>query len=162
MKAADSASLFAIWSDPEVTKYMNINCFTNETQAKEMIELLDNLSQENKAVRYSIIELESNKIIGSCGYNSLDSDHSKAEIGYDISKAFWGKGYATEAISSLMDYAFTSLKLNRVEAKVVPENIPSIKVLEKLNFTYEGTMRKCEKSNGKFMDLSIYSKLITD
>ncbi|KKB34410.1 spermidine N1-acetyltransferase [Bacillus thermotolerans] len=141
---------------------MNINCFTNETQAKEMIELLDNLSQENKAVRYSIIELESNKIIGSCGYNSLDSDHSKAEIGYDISKAFWGKGYATEAISSLMDYAFTSLKLNRVEAKVVPENIPSIKVLEKLNFTYEGTMRKCEKSNGKFMDLSIYSKLITD
>jgi ribosomal-protein-alanine N-acetyltransferase len=162
IKTSDSASLFKIWSDPEVTKFMNINSFTDKSQAKDMIELLDQLSQENKAVRYSIIELESNEIIGSCGYNSLDFENAKVEIGYDISKAFWGKGYAPEAIFSLMDYAFNSLKFNRIEAKVEPENINSIKVLQKLNFTFEGTMRKCEKSKGKFIDLSIYSKLITD
>jgi len=162
MKVSDSASLFTIWSDPEVTKFMNINSFTDESQAVDMIEILDKLSRENRAIRYSIIELESNEIIGSCGYNSLDFSNSKAEIGYDISKDFWGKGYAPEAILSLMDYAFSALELNRIEAKAEPENVNSIKVLQKLNFTFEGTMRKCEKSKEKFIDLSIYSKLITD
>lgn len=162
MKASDSESLYKIWSDPEVTKYMNIDSFTDKSQAKDMIDLLDKLSQENKAVRYSIIEKKSNKIIGSCGYNSLDFENSKVEVGYDISKTYWGNGFAPEAILSLVDYAFNSLNINRIEAKVEPENINSIKVLQKLNFTLEGTMRKCEKSKGKFINLSIYSKLITD
>lgn len=162
MKLSDSASLFNIWSDPEVTKFMNINSFTEESQAVEMIKILNNLSLESKAIRYSIIELESNRIIGSCGYNSIDSSNAKAEIGYDISKDYWGKGYAPEAIQSLMDYAFNTLNFNRIEAKVEPENNNSIRVLQKLNYTFEGTMRKSEKSKGKFIDLSIFSKLVTE
>ncbi|MEK4207122.1 MULTISPECIES: GNAT family N-acetyltransferase [Paenibacillus] len=162
MKLSDSASLFNIWSDPEVTKFMNINSFTDESQAVEMIKILNNLSLESKAIRYSIIELESNRIIGSCGYNSIDSSNAKAEIGYDISKDYWGKGYAPEAIQSLMDYAFNTLNFNRIEAKVEPENNNSIRVLQKLNYTFEGTMRKCEKSKGNFIDLCIFSKLVTE
>ncbi|TDF93047.1 GNAT family N-acetyltransferase [Paenibacillus piri] len=162
MKISDSPSLFKIWSDPEVTKFMNINCFTDENQANDMIKLLDELSKDNKAIRFSIIEIESNEIIGTCGYDSLDFENVKAEIGFDIARAFWGKGYASEAISSLIDYAFSSLKLNRIEAQVEPENVNSVKVLQKLNFIFEGTLRQYERVNGKFKDLSIYSKLITD
>ncbi|KIV52647.1 GNAT family acetyltransferase [Aneurinibacillus migulanus] len=162
MKVSDSSSLFKIWSDPDVTRFMNVDCFTDENQAKDMIKLLDELAQDSKAIRFSIIELESNEIIGSCGYNSLDFENEKAEIGYDLAKAFWGKGYASEAIYSLLDYAFSSLKLNRLEAKVEPENVNSIKILQKLNFTFEGTLRQYEKSKGKFIDLNMYSKLITD
>ncbi len=161
-KESDSLILFKIWSDPDVTKFMNIINFTTEDQAKDMIRFLNELAQSNKALRFTIIEAKSNQIIGSCGYNFLDFENSKTEIGYDISKAFWGKGYAPEAISALLDYAFTNLKLNRIEAKVEPENLNSISVLKKLKFTLEGTLRKSEKSNGKFIDLSIYSKLITD
>ncbi|MBE1553526.1 GNAT family N-acetyltransferase [Sporosarcina limicola] len=162
MKESDSSSLFTIWSDPDVTKFMNISSFTDENQAKDMINLLNELSQDNKAARFTIIELESNEIIGSCGYNSLDFENAKAEIGYDIARAFWGRGYATEAIYSLLDYAFTSLELNRIEAKVEPENVNSIKLLRKLNFIFEGTLRQSERSKGKFIDLTIYSKLRTD
>lgn len=162
MKVSDSSSLFKIWSDPEVTKFMNINCFTDENQANDMIKLLDELSQDNKAIRFSIIEIESNEIIGSCGYNSIDFENAKAEIGYDIARAFWGRGYASEAICSLLDYAFSSLKLNRIEAKVEPANVNSVKVLQKLNFTFEGTLRQYEKVNGKLNDLNMYSKLRTD
>lgn len=162
MKVADASSLFRIWSDPDVTKFMNISSFTSENQAKDMIELLDGLAQSNEAIRFSIIELESTEIIGSCGYNTLDFEHAKAEIGYDIAQAFWGKGYATEAINSLVEHAFTTLALNRIEAKVHPENVNSIKVLQKLNFTFEGTLRQTERVNGQFHDLNIYSKLRTD
>lgn len=162
MKVSDSSSLFKIWSDPDVTKFMNISCFTDENQAKEMINLLDDLSRDSKAIRFSIIKIESNEIIGSCGYNSFDFENEKAEIGYDIAKSFWGRGYASEAISSLLDHAFSSLKLNRIEAKVDPENVNSIKLLQKLNFTFEGTLRQYERVEGKFNDLNIYSKLISD
>ncbi|MNV81492.1 Ribosomal-protein-serine acetyltransferase [compost metagenome] len=127
-----------------------------------MIKLLDEFSLDNKAIRFSIIEMESNEIIGSCGFNSLDFENEKAEIGYDIARAFWGRGYASEAISALLDYAFSTLKLNRIEAKVEPENVNSVKVLQKLNFMFEGTLRRYERVNGKFIDLNMYSKLITD
>ncbi len=162
MEIKDSKSLFKIWSDPDVTKFMNIENFKSEHQAVEIITYLDQLANENKVIRYSIIELESNEIIGSCGYNSVDFENDKAEIGYDIAKHYWGKGYAPEAISALLQYAFHSLNLNRIEAKVEPENLNSIKVLEKLHFTFEGTLRKSEKSKGRYIDLNIYSKLKTD
>lgn len=162
MKVSDSASLFNIWSDPEVTKFMNIIRFTDENQAIEMIHLLDELSQDNKAIRFSIIVQESNEIIGSCGYNFLDFENAKAEIGYDLAKSHWGKGYATEAISSLLTHAFSSLKLNRMEAKVDPENVNSIRLLEKLNFTFEGKLRQYERTGETFNDLNMYSKLASD
>lgn len=150
MKVSDSSSLFTVWSDPDVTKFMNVSCFTDVEQAKEMIKLLDDLSQDRKAIRFSIIKKESNEIIGSCGYNSLDFDNLKAEMGYDIAKSSWGRGYASEAVSTLVDHAFSSLKLNRVEAKVDPQNVNSIKLLQKLRFTLEGT----------FNDLHMYSRLV--
>ncbi|WP_019392719.1 GNAT family N-acetyltransferase [Priestia filamentosa] len=162
LKESDSSTLFKIWSDPVVTKHMNISHFMEEKQAKDMITFLNTLAYENKAARFTIIELASNKIIGSCGYNTLDFAHSKSEIGYELSKAFWGKGYASEAISGLLKYAFEDLGLNRIEAKVEPQNTNSIKTLQRLNFTLEGTLRQAEKSKGKFVDLNLYSRLKTD
>lgn len=162
LKESDSLALFEIWSDPCVTKFMNISHFTEEKQAKDMIRFLNKLTLENKAARFTIIELESNCIIGSCGYNTLDLQHSKAEIGYELSRAYWGRGYASEAISCLLKYAFLDLNLNRIEAKVEPSNINSIKVLQRLKFTFEGTLRQVEKSKGKFIDLNMYSKLRKD
>lgn len=162
MKVSDSASLFKIWSDPDVTEFMNVSHFTDENQAIAMINLLNDLSQDNKAIRFSIFVQQSNEIIGSCGYNSLDFDNLKAEIGYDIARSHWGKGYATEAISSLLAHAFSTMKLNRIEAKVDPDNVNSIKLLQKLNFTYEGTLRAYERVGETFSDLNMYSKLATD
>lgn len=162
MDPSDSPSLFRIWSDPDVTEFMNIDQFTDESQAREMIQFLNNLSDEDQAIRFTIIEKESGQIIGSGGYNFLDMEHAKAEIGYDIAKDYWGKGYATEAVGTLLEYAFSALSLNRVEAKVEPQNVSSIKVLQKLRFTHEGTLRQYEKIKGKFKDISIYSKLAAD
>ncbi|MFT4412222.1 GNAT family N-acetyltransferase [Fredinandcohnia humi] len=162
MTASDATELFKIWSDPVVTQFMNIENMTEEKQAIDIINYLGNLADENKAIRYSIIERNTNKIIGSCGYNSLDFENSKCEIGYEIAHQYWGKGYASEAISMLLENAFNNLNLNRVEAKVEIDNVASVKVLQKLNFTYEGTLRQTEKSKGRFIDLQIFSKLQSD
>ncbi|WP_462406311.1 GNAT family N-acetyltransferase [Gracilibacillus sp. Marseille-QA3620] len=162
IKASDSTALFKIWSDREVTRFMNITRLTEEREALDIIAMLDSLFQEGKAIRYSIIHAESNQIIGSCGFNFLDFENLKTEIGYELGKEYWGKGYAGEAINCLVDYAFHTLHFNRVEAKVEPENSNSIRLLEKLHFQFEGTLRKSEKSKGLLIDLNMYSKLITD
>ncbi|KMY49548.1 GNAT family N-acetyltransferase [Peribacillus loiseleuriae] len=162
MTEADSPCLFNIWSNPDVTKFMNIENFSDENQAKEMIDFLNELSAQNKAMRYTIIEAKTNQIIGSCGFNTLDYENIKAEIGYDLDSTFWGLGYGTEAVSCLLEYAFEHLNFIRIEAKVEPENLNSIRVLQKLGFTFEGTLRKSQKSKDRFIDLNIYSKLKTD
>lgn len=84
--------------------------------------MLDGLYQENKAYRYSIIHSESNQIVGSCGYKFLDFENLEAKIDYDIGKEYWGNGFASEAILSLLDYAFNTPDFNRIKAKVDPEN----------------------------------------
>lgn len=127
-----------------------------------MIELLHKLATENQAIRYSITEAESGRIIGSCGFNALDYDNAKTEIGYDLSRECWGKGYVPEALRALIDYAFDTLGFNRIEAKAQPANINSIKVLQKLNFSLEGILRQSERSKGSFIDLCMYSRLATD
>lgn len=172
MKASDSTDLFQVWSDPEVARFMNISPFSDEKQALEMIQLLANLAEEKQAIRFSIIEKESGRIMGSCGYNYLDDEQARAEIGYDLAKAYWGRGYATEAVSALLTHGFSSLQLNRIEAKVNPLNVSSIKLLEKLDFTREGTLRGYERagivagaepgSGDTFNDLYLYSKLVSD
>lgn len=162
MSISDTKELFEIWSDSEVTKHMNIENFTHMEQVKEMVHLFDKLSENNEAIRYSIIELESNKIIGTCGFNYVDFNNSKAEIGYDLNRSYWGHGYAKEAISHLIQYAIDDLSINRIEAKIEPQNTNSIQLIQKLNFTYEGTLRQSEKSKGRYIDLKIYSKLASD
>ncbi len=136
--SADAKSLWGIWSDPAVTKFMNISSFTHEEQALEMIDLLNQLANEHRAIRYSIIKKIGNCIIGSCGFNNIDFDKATAEIGYDLAKTHWGKGYATEAIIALIHFAFTHLEITTIVAKVDAANSNSIKVLQKLNFILQG------------------------
>ncbi|PYE48313.1 GNAT family N-acetyltransferase [Paenibacillus barcinonensis] len=174
MKETDAADLFQVWSDPEVARFMNISPFTAEQQAVEMIRMLADLAQKKQAIRFSIMEKESGTIMGSCGYNYFDFEQARAEIGYDLARAYWGKGYAAEAVSALLDRGFNSLGLNRLEAKVDPRNVNSIRLLEKLGFTREGLLRAYEReetgaeagtgsgSGGIFNDLYMYSRLASD
>ncbi|GAE32185.1 GNAT family N-acetyltransferase [Halalkalibacter hemicellulosilyticus] len=159
MKTSDAPYLFNIWSDPTVTRYMNISDFESVEQATAMITHLNQLANEHQAIRYSIILQKTGDIIGSCGFNHFDFTNERAEIGYELGKHYWGQGYANEAISTIIDYGFKELALNRIEAKVELENESSVKLLKRLNFTYEGLLRQVEKYEGAFHDLALYSTL---
>lgn len=73
-------------------------------------------------------------------------------IGYFLDKRYNGKGMMTEAVRLVVEYAFNELKLHRIEAGVMPHNIPSMRVLEKAGFHKEGIARKNVKINGKWED----------
>lgn len=74
--------------------------------------------------------------IGFCGLKYLD-DLKEVDLGYRLMKAYWGKGLATEASQACVRYGFDTLKLKRMIALVLSENVASVRVLEKLGFQYE-------------------------
>ena len=161
-EASHASELFSIWKDPEVSKFMNIESLSTIDEVVDLITFTNQLAVMNQSIRYTIILKESNEIIGGCGFNEIDFENERAEIGYELRKEYWGKGFASEAVSALMCYWFHYLGLNRLEARVISENLPSIRLLNSLGFHFEGLLRQSEKSNGNFIDVRVYSKLKTD
>lgn len=156
----DAPALFHIWSDCEVTKYLNIKAFTTITQASEMIELLNQLAVEQNAIRWTIFLKKTNHPIGSCGYNTwIKEEGYRGEIGYDLDRKYWRQGIMSEALHALIEFGFNTMGFNRIEALVEPENTPSSKLLKKIGFCEEGLLRDYQFSKEKFTDLAIYSLL---
>src|SRR6476620_10743158 len=148
-----ASDLFAFWTDPEVSKFMNIEPISTVDEVIDMINFTNQLAILNQSIRYTIFLKESNQIIGSCAFNDIDFGNERAEIGYDLGREYWGNGFAFEAISALMNYWFHELGLNRLEARVIPENLPSIRLLNNIGFHFEGILRQSEKSNVCFIDV---------
>lgn len=108
---------------------------------------------------WDLIEKDSNKVIGSCGFHNWQEEHARAELGYRLHEQYRNKGFMFEALQPVISYGFTEMELNRIEAFIDPDNIPSIKLIEKLEFSREGLMRAHHHFNGKIHDSAIYSLL---
>jgi ribosomal-protein-alanine N-acetyltransferase len=96
---------------------------------------------------------ESDAIAGTITLSQIfRKTFQNAYLGYLLGENFTGKGYMTEAVRLVLKYAFTNLKLHRVEANVQPHNAPSINVLKRCGFTREGFSRNYLKISGRWRD----------
>ena len=112
---------------------------------------------------FNIIEKSTNKPIGEIGFHTWNRSHRRAELFYKLRKdEFKQKGYMTEALEKVLAYGFTELELHRIEALVADWNTPSVKLLNRFNFTKEGTMREDYWWEGKFEDSDCYSLLVSE
>lgn len=104
------------------------------------------------------IRLKNNKkIIGIVLLHGKDKLNNSCKIGYIISKQEQNKGYITEAIKSVISFCFEVLEIHRIEANVLPNNLKSIKILEKIGFHYEGLKKECYKINDEYFDEKSYA-----
>lgn len=99
------------------------------------------------------------RLSGSIGFVNIDMLNRRAIIGYWLDSSLTGKGIMTRACKAMLDYAFDMLALNRVEIYVSPGNVKSRAVPERLGFTNEGTLRKVEWLNDRFVDGTVYGIL---
>ncbi len=98
--------------------------------------------------------------IGGLGFQiGVDISRVSAELGYWVSEAYWGRGFATRAVNALTDWAFAEYKLTRVFALVFSYNASSIRVLEKAGFEPEGLLRRSAIKNGVILDQLMYAKV---
>ncbi len=109
---------------------------------------------------FGIYLKESNELIGNVTLMEvLRSSLQSCYIGYTLDKNYNGKGYMTEAVQLVTEYGFNVLQLHRIEAGVMPHNLGSIKVLEKVGYVKEGIARKNVKINGKWEDHQVLAIL---
>ncbi len=155
----DLQFIFNHFSNNDVCKYLYDNePLRSIEEAKEIMAFYED--QENKTHnRWMIINKQDNNRMGTCGFHCWDKQNNIAEIGYDLTKMYWGQGYMTEALTSILNHGFQNLGLNRVQAFVSIENESSSKLLLKLGFKNEGIIREKHLYRGEYYDHFCFSLL---
>jgi ribosomal-protein-alanine N-acetyltransferase len=154
---ADQENVFKGFSHPEVTRYFDLTYPTLEATAAQMEWYKTN--SHNGTGYYWAVTNTTGDFMGVFSIYFINQTHHKAEIGYWLLPEFWGKGFASEALKTILHFAQHHLSLHRISAEIEPENTDSWKLLQKLGFELEGTFRDYEFKNGKYNDLQVWAKL---
>ena len=118
-------------------------------------------ADENETFAFAITV--GGKSVGSIGVFRQENIHRhSAELGYYIAEKYWGKGIMTEAVTQICEYVFENSDIIRIYAEPFAYNAASCRVLEKVGFQYEGTLRSNAVKKGKVIDMKMYSLLKTE
>jgi ribosomal-protein-alanine N-acetyltransferase len=136
----DAENLCQLNSDPEVMRYTGDQNFHSNLEAQKIIN--ENLIPQFKQYKMGrfMIFLKDGTFIGWCGLKYFP-ETDEVDLGYRLKRSCWGQGFATEASKACLEYGFNHLNLKRIIAKAMPENIGSIKVMQKLGMTFRGYLR---------------------
>lgn len=134
----DTESVFKHFSDPEVTRFMDIEPCVKLEEAEEIIQF----HIDDSGCRYGLFIKSSGDLAGTCGYHCWRKESpSIAEIGFDLSSPYWGQGLMQEALVELLKLGFDDMQLDMIEATVEQDNIRSQKLLNRMNFVREDELR---------------------
>ena len=134
----DLDNLFALYCDPDVSKFIPDAPRTYEEARKELEWHMKGHPKRPELGLWATIHKETNRFIGRCGLLPWTIDgKNEVEVAYLISKEYWGQGLGTEAAQAILDYGFEKLKLSRLICLIEKENLASIKVAEKIGMTFE-------------------------
>lgn len=158
----DVDALIALYGDPDVTRWWSHEPWADRQQAIEYLDRMrrDRLSSE--FYPWAIVLNTDDALIGTAALYEIDRTHKRGMIGYSLSPSMQGRGYVQDALQLLIDFAWTTLDLQRIEADTDPENGASRRLLERLGFTLEGHMRKRWFVHGVWHDAAWYGLLRED
>jgi [ribosomal protein S5]-alanine N-acetyltransferase len=156
---ADAGDVFEYASDPEVTRYVFWQTHASVQESVDFLNRHDQLARNGDMTSWAMEHNADRKMIGTCGFVWWRPEHGKAEIAYAISRKYWSQGLVTEAVNACIAYGFEALKLIRIEARCMPDNIGSERVMQKCGMTYEGTLRQTMLVKGRYIDLKMYAIL---
>ncbi|MEY9855715.1 ribosomal-protein-alanine N-acetyltransferase [Catenulispora sp. GAS73] len=156
---ADADELFALQSNAYVLRYWDSPPWTEPARAERFIDRCREMEKEGSGVRLAVDRASDGVFIGWCTVSGWNPVFRSASLGYCYGDAAWGQGYATEAARALLGWAFDTLDLNRVQSETDTRNAASARVLEKLGFVREGTLREDCVVNGEVSDSWVYGLL---
>lgn len=161
-RPADLAGVFEGLGDPRVVEHYGVRYATLEGTT-EQLDWYARIQREGTGQWWCICLAEApDRLIGACGVNDIDREHRRAEIGYWLLPAYWGRGLAQEAVAEALRHAFAHLGIHRIGADVDMGNHASAALLAALGFTREGVRRGYEMKDGRPIDLQLFSLLATD
>lgn len=139
---ADVPAIYALFSDPVVTKYWSRPPMHDIGHARKFVTEVRAGYRTGHRLQLGLALAGTRELIGTCTLFALHPTCRRAELGYALAHAYWGQGYMHEALVRLVRYAFEELDLRRLEADIDPENAASAASLRRLGFVREGFLRE--------------------
>ena len=130
----DAEATLAVLSSEEVCRYYDLSPLTVREEAARLIANRAAAFAQEERIRWALARRQDDVVIGSCGLSHWDEEAAQAEIGYELSPDWQGRGLMGEALSAVIGFGFDRMRLARVEANVVPENGPSLRLLRRFGF----------------------------
>ena len=157
--ADDVDAIYAVFSDPRMMRFWSSPAMKERAEAEVYVSKIHEGFQAKSLFQWGIELTQERRLLGTCTLFHLDPGNAKAELGYGLGSAYWGKGYMQEALGALLDFAFGTLRLRRLEADVDPRNDNSLRILGKLGFQREGLLRERWNVAGEIQDTAFYGLL---
>lgn len=153
----DAAAAHSVVGDDTVTRWLSFDTRTRAQTSTMIASAIERAQQDPRTEFYLAVTLPNDDLIG---FARLGLDGVRAaKLGYAIRADQWGRGYATDAARTLVNYGFEQLDLHRISAAIGPDNAPSIALVQRLGFQYEGCIRDHVYTNGAWRDSLLYSLL---
>lgn len=162
IRPSDAPAIFAIFNNPEVTRYYDQPTYTEMAQAEELVARMQQRFAERRTIRWAIARKTDDHVLGTCGFGEWKQHFHCAAVGYELGQAYWRQGIMTEVLTAVLPFGFTQMQLNRIEAYVMTGNEPSMTLLRKLGFQKEGLLREYGYWQRAFHDLHLFALLKRD
>lgn len=162
LRTQDAADIFSWASDPEVAKYVLWDPHRSVSETKSYLRSVQSFRRRGLPSSWAVVCRETGKVIGTIGFMWYSEANLSAEVGYSFARSCWNKGYATEALRSVLASAFSSLPVNRIEAQHDTRNPASGRVMVKCGMKKEGLLRQRIRNKGEFVDIVLYAVLRSD
>ena len=155
----DCADMYDYSHRPETSRYLLWSPHANIRYTKKYLSYIQSAYRNEEFYDFALIDKESGRMIGTCGFTSFDLQNNSAEIGYVLNPDFWGKGLAKEAVMRLMAFGFAELRLHRMSAKIMVQNNASKRVAEKCGMRHEATYVEAMLIKGNYETIDEYAIL---
>ena len=156
---SDLPDLLRMNGDDAVTRFLPYNTWVSLADGEAWIARMFAITASGGALQLVVVEKASRSVIGTCLLFRHDEASARAEMGYALARAWWGRGIMREALSTLIGHAFGACELRRLEAEVDPANSASNALLVSLGFTCEGRFRQRWVAKGRRYDTHMYGLL---
>ncbi len=155
----DAPGILAIFGDPGTMRYWSRPPMQTLDEAKSRLERVLRVFQSREAVPWILERRDTGELVGTCDLFRLDSQNLRCECGYSLASSAWGRGWMRHALGTAIAWGFAHLPLERIEADTDPRNTASIRLLKRLGFRLEGTLRERWRVAGEVSDSAMYGLL---
>ena len=153
----DCDDMFEYSADQDVTKYLTWRPHENMAETRNYISDIQKRYDNGKFFDWGLVYKANGRFVGTCGFTSINLNQNTCEVGYVLSKNYWGMGLIPESLECIMDFAFSYFGFDKIEGRFLDGNINSKKVMQKTGMTFEKTDYNIMHVRGEYKTVHTYS-----
>jgi len=155
LRVSDAEDMYRYAKNGDVTTYLLWQPHPSLSYTEQYLRYIEKRYRLGEFYDWAVVDNQSGRMIGTCGFTRFDFPNDVGEIGYVLSPEMHGRGFGTEAASRVLAFGFEELRLHRIEVKFMEGNLASLHVAEKLGMTFEGYRRDGMLVKGKYRTIGM-------